>query len=148
MVRVQIEMPEIFAFTTRVQVRLGDLSIANHLANHILVSYLNEAMFRFLQENGFATFEIDGRALINADLAIIYQSESARGDTLSIAVAIDELTKHGCNFFFRVTNQRTGLAAAKAKMAMLFFDYNQRKLARIPDRFSKAFGKYCFLPQE
>lgn len=145
MARVQIEMPETFAFTTRVRVRMGDLSIAGHLANHVLVSYLNEAMFRFLRDRGFTTFDIDGRAFINADLAVTYLSESMQGDTLSIQVAVDEMRKHGCNFFFRVTNARTGLVAANGKMAMLFFDYGKGKLGTVPSRFRKAFIEDCFL---
>jgi acyl-CoA thioesterase FadM len=148
MSRVQIDMPDKFAFTTHIKVRLGDLSNANHLANHVLVSYLNEATFRFLRENGFESFEIDGLAFINADLAVRYLSESMRGDTVAIAVAVDELSKHGCNFFFRITNERTGLVAAQAKMAMLFFNYKERKLGAVPSRFKKAFGKVCFLSQD
>lgn len=143
MARVQIEMPENYAFTARIQVRLGDIVGGLHLANHILISYLNEAMCLFFRDNGFATLDIEGYSVINADLAIIYNSESMHGDTLKIDVAIDELRRHGCNFYYRVTNERTGLETASAKMAMLFFDYTKRKLGTVPDSFRAVFEKYC-----
>lgn len=143
MARVQISMPEKFAFTTHLQVRLADVAGGLHLGNHMVISFLNEAMFLFLRDNGFPTLDIEGRSLINADLAIVYQSESMMGDNLKIEVAIDAMSRCGCDFYYRLTNERTGKPTAVAKMAMLFFDYEKRKISKMPDTFRSVFEQYC-----
>jgi acyl-CoA thioesterase FadM len=137
-------MPDKFIFSTRMQVRIGDVSGGLHLGNHVLVSFLNEALLLCLREFGFPTIDIDGSVFINADLAVIYKSESFHGDFLNIEIAAGNFTRAGCDFYFRVMNERTGKETASAKMGMLFFDYETRKITEVPRRFRDVFGKLSF----
>jgi hypothetical protein len=43
-----------------------------------------------------------------------------------------EMNRCGLDLFFKVTNKRTGLEVATAKMAMLFFDYGTRQTRSNP----------------
>ncbi len=144
MARVQIDMPEKYPFSTKLQVRIGDVTGDLHLGNHVLVSYLNEALLLFLRDNGFPSIYIEDLSFINTDLAVIYKSEAFHGDELLIEVAISKFTQYGCDFYFRVTNERTGQETAHAKTGMLFFDYDNRKVANVPESFQKVFEQYCF----
>lgn len=137
-------MPDKFIFSSRMQVRIGDVSGGLHLGNHVLVSYLNEALLLCLREFGFPTIDIDGSVFINADLAVIYKSESFHGDFLDIEIAAGNFTRAGCDFYFSVTNERTGKETAAAKMGMLFFDYDTRKITDVPARFREVFRGMCF----
>jgi len=138
MSRVQIDIPEKFIFSTKLQVRFGDLNGA-HLGNHVLVSYLNESWMIFLRENGFQELSIDGSGYINADLAVIYKSESFHGDVLNIELAVVDFHKIGCDIVFRITNDKTGKEIAIAKMGMIFFDYKTKETREVPGRFRALF---------
>lgn len=151
MARVQIDLPERFVYSTRMQVFVGDLAGGFHLGNHILISYCNEVLFRFLRDSGLSNLLEKKNAFINADLAVVYKSESSHWDLLRFDLAVAPAGGSGFELYFRVTNETTGREAAHVKMAMLFFDYGQRKISKVPDGFEIIFhddftcdsGTYC-----
>lgn len=140
MVRVTIELPKTFDFSTDFEVRMADINAGGHLGNHLLVSLLNEAHLKFMAAKGFPEMMVDGRAVINTDLSVIYKSEVFYGDVLAIEVAAGDFHKYGFDLFYRVTNKKSGKVAAIAKTGMVFFDYTERKIAEIPDKFKRLFG--------
>ncbi len=140
MARIKIKFPDKFVYSTKMTVRFGDLAGGVHLGNHILVSYLNEAMFGLLRENGFPKIKVEGRAMIVADIAVVYKSESFHMDVLRIDIAVGEFHKYGCELLFNITNENTGKKTAEAKMGMVFFDYETKKLSRVPAKFKAIFG--------
>ena len=142
MTRLHIEMPEHFIYVTQIQVRLGDIIGGLHLGNHVLISYLNEILLRFLNENGVDSIFFGETTFINTDLAITYRSESFHRDLLNIELAISELDEQGCDLFFRVTNETRGKETATAKLGMLFLNYETRKLTTVPEQFRAIYNKY------
>ena len=139
MARVKIDLPEEYIFSTEIEVRIGDVLAGRHLGNHSLIAMLNEAHLRFLRANGFPELLIDGLTFINADLAIVYESEAFHWDVLRIDIAVTDFHKYGCDFFYRVTNKRTDKVVAVAKTGMLFFDYEREKVAEVPQGFKSLF---------
>ncbi len=49
MSRIMIELPDKFIFSTEVYVRVNDLNRSNHVGNHTLISYINEAYCRLIK---------------------------------------------------------------------------------------------------
>lgn len=141
MARVQIDLPQSFDLSVEVQVRMADVNAGGHLGNHCLIALLNEAHLKFMAAKGFPELLVDGLAFINSDLAVIYKSEAFYGDTLVIEVAAADFHKYGCDIVYRVTNKNTGKETAIAKTGMVFFDYQNRKIGEVPDRFKAAFGE-------
>jgi acyl-CoA thioester hydrolase len=139
--RVKIDFPDEFIFSITLQVRLCDLATGLHLANHILISYLNETLTLFLKSNGHPDYEIDGVKFINGDVAIIFKSEALYGDLLKIDLAFGPLSEHCCNAFFYVTNEKSGKVVAEARMAMFFFDFANRKVTNVPEKFKTIVEK-------
>jgi acyl-CoA thioesterase FadM len=139
MARVTVDLPDNFEFSAEFEVRMADINAGGHLGNHLFVALLNEAHLKYMKFKGFPELMVDGRAMINADLVVIYKSEVFYGDILDIEVAAGDFNKYGLDLFFRVTNKNSGKVAATAKMGMLFFDYAGRKVAEIPDRFKRTF---------
>jgi acyl-CoA thioester hydrolase len=139
--RVNIDLPEQFEFSTEVEVRMADVNAGGHLGNHCLIALLNEGHLKYMQFKGFPELLVDGRAMINADLAVIYKSEMFYGNVLAIEVAAANFDRHGLDILYRVTNKSTGKVSAVAKMGMLFFDYAERKIAEVPERFKQACGQ-------
>lgn len=140
MARVDIKLPEKFPFSFDIEVRMSDVNAGSHLGNHNLVSMMNEAHLQFMKHIGFPEILVDGKAFINVDLSVIYKSESFYGDELQIEVAADDFNKFGCDIVCRVTNKTHDRLAAVAKMGMIFFDYETRKIAEVPEAFKKAVG--------
>lgn len=141
MARVKIDLPEKFIFSTRLQVRVGDLAGGLHLGNHVLISYFNEVLFQFLRDTNLSTLFDKNNIFINSDLALIYKSESNHWDILKFDLAISPSGQSGFDLYFRVTNERTGLETAVAKMGMLFFDYELRKTYKVPEKFKVVFSE-------
>jgi len=139
MARVVIDLPETLPFSTELEVRIQHINRGNHLGNDALITFLNEARVRYLPEKIHA--DRDSHLwMINGDLAVIYKSEAFYGDILKIEVGAGEFHKVGFDLFFRVTEKTTGREVAHAKMAMLVFDSNTRKLVQ-PEGGMEAFLK-------
>lgn len=134
MARIQIELPQTFPYKTRMQVRLSDLGGGRHLGNHMVVSYMNEALLSFLRDYDLREY-IETHSLINPEYSVVVKSESMYGDILRIDMAIFENGQYGIDLIFKITNESSGKEAARAKMVMLFFDYEKHELKKIPDNF-------------
>jgi acyl-CoA thioester hydrolase len=134
MSRIKLQMPETYQFSTTIDVRITDLNYGNHLANDSLLSIIHEARVRFLKYFGYSELDIEGIGIMMADVVIIYKSQSYYGDMLKIEVGIGDISKKSCDFFYRVTKDGDKVVAL-CKTAIVFFDYQIQKPARIPTNF-------------
>lgn len=141
MVRTKLELPERFDFSTEISVRIENVNYGGHLGNDSLLSLVHEARLRFLGSHGFTEADVGGVGIIMVDTIVIYKSESFYGDILRFEVAVGNVGKAGCDFFFRITNIATGKDVAHAKTGVVFFDYGARKVAPTPCEFLEIFGK-------
>ncbi len=141
MARLKLPLPERFGYSTDIKVSISDINYAGHLGNDSLLSLIHEARIRFLKEHGFTEFDIGGAGLIMVDTAIIYKSESFHGDILKFDIAVADVSKIGCDFYYRISNKKTGKEVAHAKTGIVFFDYKTRKVVSVPDEFRELFGQ-------
>jgi len=139
MARVKLDLPDKFEFSTEIHVRIGDINYGGHLGNDAVLSLIHEARVRFLQNYGFTEANIDGVGLIMTDAVIVYKTEGLYGDTLMIDVAVEDFTRTGCDFLYKIVNKQTGREVARAKTGIVFFDYKTRKVVSIPERFRVVF---------
>ena len=68
---------------------------------------------------------------------IIYKTEAFHGDILKIEVAPGNFHKLGCDFFYRLTNAKTGKEVARAKTGLIYFDYEKQKMVSMPKKFKE-----------
>jgi 4-hydroxybenzoyl-CoA thioesterase len=139
MARVKIDLPDRFAFRTEFVVSIGQINAGNHMGNDALVALLNETFLRFMEHKGFPDLIVDGLVVINADLALINRAEVFRGDRLEVEGAAMDFTEFGFDFVCRVMRKATAEETALAKIGMLFFDLNSRKIGPVPAPFRRAF---------
>jgi acyl-CoA thioester hydrolase len=140
MARLQLDLPLSFLFTTEIMVRVTDINFAGHLGNDNLVSLLQEARTRFLDSYGLPEMDIFGAGMVITDVAVIYESESFRGEVLRIEMTVGDFNKYGCDFFYRISEKTSGREVAKAKTGMVFFDYRQRRVQQVPKEFLELFA--------
>lgn len=130
--RVEIEYPEKTVFSCQTRVRITDLSASGHVGFDSIVAMINDASAQFFEKRGIQR-KPGGIGTIFADLAVAYKSESFFGDTLHIDMAIGDTSRKGVDLMFRIHSTHTGKVVAFAKIGVLFFDYESRQVAPIPE---------------
>jgi acyl-CoA thioesterase FadM len=127
-------MPKTYQFSTTIGVRINDLNYGNHLGNDALLSIIHEARVRFLNSLGYTEIDVEGVGILMADSVIIYKSQGHYGDTLSIEIAVDDISKKSCDFYYRIIKD-VDKVVALCKTAIVFFDYQIQKPAPVPPQF-------------
>ena len=136
MVRIEIELPDSYVFSTEVAVRITDINYGNHLGNDAYFGLLHEARMQWLHQYGWSELDIDGTGMIMVDVAMQFQAEVHFADRLRIELAVSEVTHCGFLMTYRLTNVATGTDVARARTGMVCFDYAARKIAPIPPALS------------
>jgi len=139
MPRVKIIFPDTCLYTTDIPVRITDINYGGHLGNDSVLSLVHEARVQCLRHFGFTESDAGGVGIIMTDAAIVYKHESFYGDVLRIEVAVNDFSRTGCDFVFRLTVKHTGKEIALAKTGIVFFDYSNRKVVAVPHAFLKIF---------
>ena len=67
----------------------------------------------------------------------MYRSQAYYADLLAVSVAVDDFNPNGCDLWYEITNKATGREVARAKTGIVFFDYRQNKIARLPEAFKR-----------
>lgn len=135
MVRVKLELPEQFIYTTEVAIRITDINYGGHVGNDSILSIIHEARMRFLNAYGYTEGNIEGVGIIMSDVVIAYKSESFYGDIFRIDITVGDMSRTGCDFFYRIVNKKDGKEVARAKTGIIFFDYKNRKVMEVPSAF-------------
>jgi len=137
MPRIKLELPENLIYSTEIPVRITVINYGGHLGNDSILSIVQEARVRFLNEYNYSEKNIEGLGIIMTDCAIVYKSESFYNDLLKINIGVKDFYKYGCDIYYQITNKKTAKDVAIIKTGIMFFDYDKRKRARVPDKFSK-----------
>ena len=135
MARLQIDLPEKFAFSTEIPILIGSINRGNHLSWHAALAIMEEARIRFLNSLGFKDENVNGTSFIVVDAGIIYRRQGRHGQTVRVEVAFGEFSSKGCDILFRMSDAETGDEMVRAKTGVLFFDYRQQKVVPVPDDF-------------
>ncbi len=139
MPRIKLEIPKNFHFTTELPIRISDVNYGGHLGNDSVLSLIHESRVRFLMEHGFTEFDVDGVGIIMTDAAIVFKSEAFYGESIRIQIAVKDFSKFGCDLYYVLRERESGREVAQAKTGIAFFNYQERKLAPVPEKFQKLF---------
>ena len=132
MARVKIDLPEIFNFSTNIEIRIGDVNYGGHVGNDAILGIMHTARLKYLASFGYSELDLEGVSMIMADSAVQYKGESFFGDTLTVFIQAVEFHKLGFDLIYKIENQ-DHKSIAFAKTGMLCFDYKERKLASMPE---------------
>ena len=135
MARIVVEVGETFIFKTEIPVRISDINSGHHVGNDAFVSLIHEARVRFFESLGYTEANIEGKALIISDLAVIYNSQSFYGDVLKFEINLTDFNKYGCDILYRCSHSKTNVLVLTAKTGIVFYDYTKKKVISIPDAF-------------
>ncbi|MBC7938065.1 MAG: thioesterase family protein [Rhizobacter sp.] len=134
MARIKIDMPAKLIAEIIIRVRITDINYGNHLGNDALVGILQEARVQWLTQLGYTELDVEGQGLIMSELAVAYRNESFYGDTLLVKIFVGEKTAVSFELFYHIFNQ-AAKEIAKAKTGMVCYNYAQKKVAPVPQKF-------------
>ncbi len=135
MARVQIIFPERNIFSTEINIRITDLNYGGHLGNDAMLSLLHEARVRFLKHFGYSEMDVEGVGIIMSDVAIQFKTEAFYGENLKIEIATAEFTRVSFDLIYRVSC--SGRVVSLAKTGIVFYDYHNKKVVSMPEKFNK-----------
>ena len=134
MARVKIDLPEKFLFSTNIKVRIGDVNYGGHVGNDAILAIAHDARLQFLHSLGYSELDVEGTSLIMADSAVIYKGESFFGDTLKVEIGVNDIHKLGFDLIYKISNIENNKDIAHIKTGMICFDYENRKIAALPEK--------------
>ena len=134
MVRIRIELPADFKFSTNIPVRITDLNYGGHVGNDTILSIIHEARVQYLNHFGLKEFYSPAAGLIMSDAAIEFKNELFYGENLKASVTAGEFTRVGFDLYYRLEkeNGERKILVALAKTAMVCFDYQKKKMVTVP----------------
>ena len=138
MARVKLALPETFKFETDITVRITDINYGGHLGNDSVLAIIHEGRVRFLKSLGYSEIDVEGSGLIQSDAVIVFKSEGFYGDIVTVKVVVNDFSGTGCDFVFLLLNKETGKEIARAKTGIVFYDYEKKKLLKVPASFKEA----------
>lgn len=137
MTRIQLNFPTDTKFSCELTVRASDLNYGNHVGNDSILTIMQEARILFYQSLGYKN-ELNFEGAVGhivSDAVVVYKSEAFLGDVLTIQIGMNDFSKYGFDMFYRIANKLTGKEIALGKTGIVFFDYDRRKVASIPESF-------------
>lgn len=139
MSRIKLDLPKDFHFTTEIPIRISDINYGGHLGNDSVLSILHDARIRFLMVHGYSEFNVEGVSIIMSDSVVLYKSQAFYGESLRIQIAVKDFSNFGCDFYYLMRERESGREVVQAKTGIAFFNYEERKLALVPELFKKKF---------
>ncbi len=138
MARIKLVMPKKKIFETNHVITLSQINYGGHLGNDSVLTLCHETRLRFIKSQGYDELNYYGAGLIQTDAAVMYKSEAFHGDALRIELYIDEISDYGLEFYYKLIKDEKTIVAY-AKTAMLFFDYDKKKMMKTPTEFQESF---------
>lgn len=135
MARIRIELPPCLPFSTELPIYQSHINEAAHLDNAQLLTLVSEARQRFFQSLGYTQTAVEGVGIVVSDAAIQYLAEAFHGETLVFEMAAHDFSKYGCDLAYRVRDKASGRDIAHGKTGIVFFNYETRKVAPVPEAF-------------
>lgn len=142
MARVKlIEQPS-YEFSSRLQVRITDINIANHLGHVELIGMLHEARHRFFTELGVTELRLgaDNVGIVIIDLVTNYLLEVFVGDMIDIELQIGDLTEKSFRIYYRMRRGDEIIALAETGIAP--FIYGKKNAVPVPQYFIDSLKRF------
>jgi acyl-CoA thioester hydrolase len=132
MARIKIELPEQFHFSTKIPIRITDLNYGGHVGNDTMLTLIHEARVQFLKSNRYEELNVEGVSLIMSDVAIEFKAELFYRDVVTAFVTAANFSRAGFDLFYKL--MRGESIVALAKTGMICYNYDARKVVRLPDQ--------------
>jgi len=136
MARIKVDLPDKYIFTTDIPVRVTDLNYGGHVGNDKMLSIVQEARVQLLRKIGYKNETmIEDLGIIMVDTAVVYKAELFYGNKVKVEIGVKDFSEHGFDFVYRLIDAHVDIEYARVKTGIVFFNYTNRKIAKIPGQF-------------
>jgi acyl-CoA thioester hydrolase len=140
MARIKLSLPEVFPFACELTIRVTDLNYGAHLGNDRLLGLIHEARYQFFLHYGYTELAAEGTSFIMGDCAIVYIMEGFHGQRLRCEVGVGDYANSSFDVLYRFTLAETGELFAEAKTGLVCFNYETRRVQRVPAALRARLG--------
>lgn len=131
-----IQLPDLLIFSTTYDVLYSDVNSAGHMGADRVLPIAMEAQLRFIKRLGYTdAMAFEDAGLIMAHSEVQYLSEAGHGDKLRIRLGTHNFTDKSFELIYCIDNQTRGCEMARVVTTLLFFDYAETKVIRVPQSF-------------
>ena len=142
MARIQIQLPDSFAFSTDITLYQLHMNYGGHLDNALLLTLVSEARVRFFKALGYTELDVEGVGILVADAAVQYRSEAFHGEVMQVSVGAADLASKGFDLVWCIREKTSQREVARGKTGIVCFDYTSRKVATIPAAFREKLATF------
>lgn len=142
MSRVKLHELQSYEFRARLQVRITDINIANHLGHVELIGMMHEARHQFFAALGVTELNLgaDNVGIVIIDLVTNYLLEVFAGDIIDIDLQIGDMTERSFRVYYRLRRGDETIALAETGIAP--FIYGAKKAVPVPAAFTGALAAF------
>ena len=123
-------------FAGSYKVGVSDINYGGHMGNDRALVVFHDARLFFLEERGFSESDIGGPGMIMADAHVYFKKEVFRGEELKVYIHIEELRE--LSFVMHYSVMREDVQVFHGHTKMVAFDYDKKRVAKIPEAFIKV----------
>lgn len=136
MPRVRFPLPDMRPqFEKEFLLMASHMNYGNHLGNDRVLTIAQDVRVEWLHQHNLGELDLgDHVGLIQTDSSAMYMSEAFAGQTLKAKLWIIQESDRRCEFYLGLESSEKEVARVMA--GMTFFDYQQRKLTKMPTLFS------------
>ena len=141
MARIKISLPENFSFSCEIPIRITDINYGGHVGNDTVLSIIHEARMQYFHQFGYTEMNLAGAGMIMADVAIEFKSELFYGDIVIASVVAQDISKVSFDLLYKLEKQEgiNKKLVAAAKTGMVCYDYELKKIVRVPETVLNVF---------
>ena len=130
-----------FSFNFPYRVGVADINYGGHVANSAVLNFFQDARIAYLAHLGpYSEFDLGGCGIIMPEAHIFFRKEMFLGEQLSIGVKSKELKRSSWVMEYRI--ERNSELTAEGETPLVCFNYQTRKLCRIPSVFRNDLTRY------
>lgn len=140
MARIKIDLPDNFAFSTSIPIRITDINYGGHVGNDTILSLIHEARIQFLKTHGYTEMDFEGTGMIMSDVGIEFKNELFYGDVAIASVTATGFSKVSFDIYYKLekvlrqAQDNKRVLVAIAKTGMVCYDYKNKKIVAVPEK--------------
>ncbi len=141
MARLKLERPRKVDHSCHLDVRITDMNYGGHVGNDRFLSYLHEARVSWLSSLGYSELDIEGVGLVMNEALLQYKNQLFFPDRIRCDVTVTGISRMGFELLYHLWSESRQKTILLGKTGQVFYNYREKKPARVPEAFSRRFAQ-------
>ena len=133
-----------FNFSTELNVRINEINYGGHLGNDSFLFLFQEGRLRYLKQFDCSELTIgENTSLIMSQAHINFKTQAFWGERLIMFVRITKMDKIHFTFEYQIESaENKKKVVATGYTDMVGFDYRNKKVKKLPEKFVRKIREY------